>query len=218
MNWLEFVSSLVWPSVVVGTLVAFRKTIRSWARERPDRIKAGPFEAEWNTLYEQTAQQLGAGSDQGLSGSRDPHDAGPPPFAGAAPPPGSPPPGPPVQGGEPDEVGSAPLSIELRHLARASPLEAIVRAWWRVEEEVLSRVGATTDAVPSYGRIPELLRGLNSEGRVLTETVNALEALSRLRNLAVHNMRPVGTTEALEFLTLADLVLSGLGDRERDAG
>lgn len=51
MDWLTFISSLVgslaWPLTVIGVALFFRRTIKETLARPLRRVKAGPFEAEW---------------------------------------------------------------------------------------------------------------------------------------------------------------------------
>jgi hypothetical protein len=62
MDWQEFVASLVaslaWPAAVVGVALVFRRQIRDLLSTGLHRVKAGPFEAEWQRAEQQVPRSL----------------------------------------------------------------------------------------------------------------------------------------------------------------
>jgi hypothetical protein len=52
VDWLAFIASLVgslaWPAVILIVALVFRKTLRAALARPLKRVKAGPFEAEWD--------------------------------------------------------------------------------------------------------------------------------------------------------------------------
>lgn len=68
MDWLEFVSSLVaslaWPGAVVAVAVVFRRQIRDLLSSGLHRVKAGPFEAEWNLAEQRVPTSLRVAAKQ----------------------------------------------------------------------------------------------------------------------------------------------------------
>lgn len=188
MNVLEFISSLVstlvWPAVAVGFLYSFRKKIGHWLTERPNRIKAGPVEAEWDRTMAAAAETLQVPpSDQTDEAVRS-EDSD-------------------------DQEPLAFLGLKLRELARIAPLDALLKAWWAVEEELQGlaltapQPGPNPRHAVNYG-----LEIIRRENLVPRKVVDAANSLRKLRNVAVHGVEPVSTTQALEFINLADLVVA----------
>lgn len=183
MNILEFISSLAWPAVVAGTVFGFRKTIRSWLSERPDMLKAGPFEAQWSTTYEETASKFEAEVRE------DADDSG-------------------SQGGGPGDWLGGRLGLELREVADVAPVEAILRAWWVVEQELEGLASTVVRDESRPRRRPnDGLHIVRAEQLVPAHTLDALHSLRRLRNVAVHGVEPISTSQALEFINLADIAI-----------
>jgi hypothetical protein len=63
VNWLAFIASLVaslaWPAAAVTVAVVFRREIRDLLSRRGlHRVKAGPFEAEWNLAEQHVPRNL----------------------------------------------------------------------------------------------------------------------------------------------------------------
>jgi hypothetical protein len=110
-----------------------------------------------------------------------------------------------------DDRSEGGLVEELASLAQRSPSTAVLEAYARVEQELrrvageppvdphrdLNRVGARTLAQTAF-------RG----GRLSAQTVQAVEGISVLRNLAAHGRAGDVTPErALDYLSLVDGVL-----------
>jgi uncharacterized protein YutE (UPF0331/DUF86 family) len=182
MDWLEFISSLAWPLVAAGALLGFRKTLSTWFKRAPTRLKAGPVEVEWEQTVNAAVSELTAGVNQDRAAA----DAG---ATGRI---------------EATDQSSPLLVLRLRDVAKASPACAIAEASQVLEEEVVDLL-STSDAPPERPLSSfKALRTLQSKDLVPDDTIHLLEHLGRLRNIAVHAVEPIDTTQALEFLSLAD--------------
>ena len=75
MDWLQFISSLVgslaWPIAVLTIAIVFRKTLRTALARPLKRVKAGPFEAEWD---DKVARAFVGGCVLRVSPERSEHD------------------------------------------------------------------------------------------------------------------------------------------------
>lgn len=64
MNWLDFITrmtnSLAWPAAAVVLAFALRRTIGSWFKQPPNKLKAGPVEMEWDRTAEQVDAHIEA--------------------------------------------------------------------------------------------------------------------------------------------------------------
>ncbi|WP_280410192.1 hypothetical protein [Nocardia brasiliensis] len=194
MDWLSFVSSLVWPGVAVTALLMFRRNLNHWFSQRPDRIKAGPLEAEWKNNADRVAEELEAGRS-GLSSA----DGG--------------------DGRSTEEPAPPePLSLQLRDRAREVPVLAVLEAWVLVEHELIQVMEERGVAFPIVrGRRPPvqvMVEIAVSEGKLPEWIPPTVESMRKLRNTAAH-AASLTSAEAFEFLGLADLVL---GELRRELG
>jgi hypothetical protein len=75
MNWRQFIVALIqalaWPTVAAVVLLAYRRRISSLLGDNLRRLKAGPIEAEWEKVAEETRatiEAVEAAPDTGDSG------------------------------------------------------------------------------------------------------------------------------------------------------
>jgi hypothetical protein len=112
------------------------------------------------------------------------------------------------------EGSSAVLSDELRALAESQPALAVLGAYREIEHALLSVLKDVDDPEKARSSGPRLARLALRHGRVTSETANAVEAISVLRNLAAHGGQGEITTErSQEFLSMADAVLFAIRSR-----
>ncbi|MEU2092292.1 hypothetical protein [Nocardia beijingensis] len=190
MDWLSFVSSLVWPGVALTALVMFRKNLNFWFSQRPDKIKAGPLEAEWRTYADRAAEELESGRDS-LPPAVDGNQAG----------------------ANDDRPTAEPLTLQLREHARDLPALAVLEGWAIVESELTRVLQERGIALIRWGnRFPshrELIQAAVQEEQLPQWIVPTLNSMRELRNIAAH-ASALSSGQAFEFLALADLVLGEL--------
>ncbi|WP_165757879.1 hypothetical protein [Mycolicibacter engbaekii] len=59
----SLIDALAWPVIVIVGLLLFQKPLRLWLKERPQRLKVGPFEAEWASAAARTQVALESESE-----------------------------------------------------------------------------------------------------------------------------------------------------------
>jgi hypothetical protein len=105
------------------------------------------------------------------------------------------------------------LVAELAPVLAASPTEAVLSAWKRVEaalSNIAKREGLSE--VP----IVTLMNELVEKKRIAPATRDSLNGLRQLRNLAVHGPSgEVSPERAREFLTMADAILWVIRDEQQ---
>lgn len=107
------------------------------------------------------------------------------------------------------------LDDELTRLVEVSPRAAVMEAFARIER-VLSEMLAPEDADGGRPVGPvQLARVLRARGSINDETLNAVQGMAVLRNLAAHGADDVDTRRAAEFIALADAVLFSLRRPDR---
>jgi hypothetical protein len=108
----------------------------------------------------------------------------------------------------PTPTVSGPISSDLADIARKVPIAAIVEGYSRLEvalQERLRSAGDTKDLDRLSGMA--LARRAADKGLLTPETVNALEGLAVLRNLAAHGRGDdISVDRALDYLALVDAV------------
>jgi hypothetical protein len=110
-----------------------------------------------------------------------------------------------VEGGE-----GVLLPDDLLRLAELSPRAAILEAFARVEERIRQILPDGGPEVKLRGGAA-LARVAHQRGLISDETLNAVEGLAVLRNLAAHGRdEGVDTTRALDYVALAEAVLFAL--------
>jgi hypothetical protein len=84
---------------------------------------------------------------------------------------------------------------------------AMVVAWNQIEAAITE---AAHEAGSTAVRFPEQVRALAEKGALAVPTVDAINGLRQLRNLAVHAPEPVEPEKVREFLRMANAVLFAL--------
>jgi hypothetical protein len=176
MSALEFIAAIAWPVAVLVIAVMFRGPITEMLSGQLGRMKAGPFEVEWQRTLSEVETELG----------QEPPVVQAPPTA--------------------PDTG---LSAELEPVASRAPAAAVLEAYARVEgslREVLE--GRGIDEARTQRGAVGLARLAQSHGLITEETMQAIEGLSVLRNLAAHGRAgDVSPKRARDYLALADGVL-----------
>jgi hypothetical protein len=111
-------------------------------------------------------------------------------------------------------VGPPPgpsLGEELVRLAEASPRASVMEGFARIEAQLRELVGdVEADTARRQGGVA-LARLAHRHGLISDETLNAVEGLAVLRNLAAHGRADeISTQRAIEYLALVDAVLFAL--------
>lgn len=107
------------------------------------------------------------------------------------------------------KTATSPSSLTERFASMASeePEAAIMAAWAEVEKALRERVGDLAVRQPSIAGVM-LARLARGQGTISDSTLQAIEGLSVLRNLAAHGRgERVGREKALDYMTLADATL-----------
>lgn len=84
---------------------------------------------------------------------------------------------------------------------------AMVVAWNKIEAAIAE---AAREAGVTAARFPERVRALADKGALAVPTVDAINGLRQLRNLAVHAPEPIEPEKVREFLRMANAVLFAL--------
>lgn len=98
--------------------------------------------------------------------------------------------------------GPTPLVIDDSDLSTGAPaVAAVARAWNQIEAliENTAREAGVTGAT-----FPEKLRALAEKGFLDPSTVDAVNGLRIMRNLAVHSPEPLAQEKAWEFIEMAN--------------
>lgn len=184
--WLDFVtrmtSSLAWPVIALVLVFVLRQPLTQLLMQRPPRrVKAGPFEMEWERITAETDNEV-----QAVTG------------------------GPPASRESPGVI-----AIELAMDASVSPAVAVLEAHASIERELRSILQSTPSDTSKMGAVG-LARAAGKQGLISTASVNAVEGISVLRNLAAHgSAREITPEQAADYLTLADSVLYALREDVR---
>lgn len=186
MNWRQFSSSLIgslaWPIIALVIALVFREPIKRLLLGAPNvkRWKAGPFEWEyWDQTTSRARHELDAANF-------DQPDI------------------------SPRRQETLTFHREMRELARLRPTAAVLESYDRIEQalrDLLDRHGHHANVIG--GSATELAELARRRGYIKQETVNAVEGLTVLRNLAAHTPSSDGLNlqRALEFVNLAEAVL-----------
>jgi hypothetical protein len=188
MKTYDFIASLVgslaWPAAVVVIAFMFRRSIRQLLRGHLSRLKAGPFEADFDLIASQVQAQV----DQ-----------------------------PTIVQGKPT-AGKSRMIGELRERTAKSPEAAVIEGYGEVERELATVIAQAGES--QNGDMPRSAAGLArlaaSKGIIRPETVNAVEGLTVLRNLAAHR-GDVTEEKAEEYLTLVEAVIFAIRQNARDS-
>lgn len=107
-------------------------------------------------------------------------------------------------------TSNSDLLDELEPLAQTSPRAAILESWFRIETEIRNLAQKSGINI-ERSSAPVLARKLKNQDVISEQTISAIRGLSALRNLAVHAPNPdLSSSKAIEFITLADAILSVL--------
>jgi hypothetical protein len=184
VSGLAFVASLVhslaWPAGVVVAVVVLRRPIAVALGRGVRRARVGPVEVEFDQELAEVRKEL----------QRAPELAqGEPAGATVVPP-------------------SVSLPAELTRLAAVSPRSAVLEAFARIEARLRELlVGAGMQVQPGQSGVA-LARLAYRHRLVSDETLNAIEGLAVLRNLAAHTATDeISAERALDYLALADAML-----------
>ena len=109
------------------------------------------------------------------------------------------------------KIGNRSKDDEIAFLALTAPLEAVVRAWSQLEQEIISTTRRLISNVFIYSNriivarcIEELLRA----GYIDKKTATILNDMRGLRNKAAHTSEQnITSTEALEYIQLAQRMI-----------
>jgi hypothetical protein len=190
VDGFEFASSVIrsvaWPTAVLTIVFLLRSPIRAALTGPIRRWKVGPSGAEVEYWEHAASETL---------------EQLPPEAAEQA-----------------EKALGGGLAGELTPLAEVSPRAAVMEAFVRIESE-LRRIAMTPPPIASPDQVERMgARQLaviaHHEGRISDQSLNAIDRLVVMRNLAAH--APAGeidTNMALEFVHLADAVMYALGQR-----
>ncbi|WP_146100781.1 hypothetical protein [Nocardia nova] len=197
MDWLSFISSLVWPGVALTGLFMFRRNLHEWFKERPDKLEAGPIKAQWSKTVEKIAENLESDS---LTAAPDDERKALTSESATAPP--------------------ESLALELRELARTAPQAAIISGWAELEAELLNHLRQLDVMPPAKWRPPtssQIIRAAISAGQLPDWAASVLESMRSLRNIAAHSRHgTISTADAFEFLAMADAILVAIRRRANE--
>jgi hypothetical protein len=99
-------------------------------------------------------------------------------------------------------------SDELAELAKHAPNMVIAEAFALVEQELRDALAATGEAPPDDVDAAELTQRALNRGLISSLTVNAIEGISVMRNLAIHGPpREITSAQVEEYLALVESVL-----------
>ncbi len=106
----------------------------------------------------------------------------------------------------PTEAGAD--TVELAELAQRKPAAAIPEAFARVERELRNALAAINEQPTDNASAMTLAHKALERGLISPLTINAIEGIAVMRNLAVHGpRREVTVQQAQEYLALVDSVL-----------
>jgi len=175
----SLVQSLAWPSSAGVIVVVLRKPIGA-ALQRLSKAKVGPVEAEFDHELAEVRKELQRAPEAAQS----------------------------VEGAGEGLVSMLSLPEELTRLAEASPRAAVLEAFARIEArlaELLAEAGVEVIGAQSGVALARLA---HRHELVSGETLNAVEGLAVMRNLAAHNPTDdISVERAREYLALADATL-----------
>ena len=179
---VRLAEALGWPITALMIVLILRHPLRQMLANRPpSKVKAGPFEVEWDRVLAETEKEVEASA-------------------------------------APSRAGSIPGTVreELSAEATIAPAVAVLEAHATVERtlrEMLAAAEVPAEQTSRAGAV-RLARLAQQAGLVTPETVNAIEGISVMRNLAAHgSAREITSEQAMEYLTLVDAVLYALKTR-----
>jgi hypothetical protein len=117
----------------------------------------------------------------------------------------------PGPGEEKESYAGRTVAEELMAVAKASPRAAVMEAFALVEQEIRGRmrVAGHPRADAKQGAV-RLAREAREAGVITAESLEAVEGMAVLRNLAAHDGEQVSERRALDYLNLADALLFAL--------
>lgn len=177
MNALEFLSSVAWPLAVLVIAVMFRRPLTDALAAAGGRVKAGPFELEWDRGVSTVAEGLAVPSPVSPGG-----------IGGAA--------------GRMDE------------LAEESPIAAVAEAYGGVEQMLKSLLEGQGVEIDEQANVLSLALAAHKRELLSDQSLEAIQGLNVLRNLAVHGGKDnLSTDRAHEFVALAQAVMYAISTR-----
>lgn len=194
MSVLEFIASLVrsvaWPAILLVVVIILRRPIAAALAGGLSRLKIGPFEAEWRVVAEATRKQAARGATSAEQKQiRDRRTFAEGAFLRRRP--------------RRPNGGSSQNCSELPTVCRTPGVwVAGVRA---AGDDEHRRRGSGPSLRRSWGRGPRPPPRPNQRA-----TRQAVEGLSVMRNLAVHDDDTTGRLDAAKALEFIDLVAATL--------
>lgn len=105
-------------------------------------------------------------------------------------------------------VPSRAESDELADLAKHAPATVIAEAFGLVEQELHSALASVGKPPPEHANATELAHLALEQGLITPLTVNAIEGIAVMRNLAIHGpRREITVAQVEEYLALIESVL-----------
>lgn len=189
MDWLQFIASLikslVWPTTLLVLVVLFRVQVGK-VLLRLTRLKYKDLELDFGRELKQLEKEAKA------------IDIAPQPQKSIA----------------PAKRDSSQLLQEAVQLAPNFPEPAVAVAWQAVEDELMQAVMrlATSPDYPAHNSALKNAELLKAQNAVDQRTLELLNRMRNLRNMAVHggHATPITTDESLEFIALARGVVEKL--------
>lgn len=115
------------------------------------------------------------------------------------------------------EPRQGPVSLvdELAPFVEASPRAAVMEAFARIEGRLMELLEAAGLTRPRYSA-RHVARLAFDRDLISSETLDAIEGLTNLRNLAAHSIRDdIGRDRARDYLAMADAVLYAMRDKPK---
>jgi hypothetical protein len=186
MDWLMFIASLVsslaWPGVAVAFILMFRRQVRDLIGRLVEAEGfgfMGKFDRTATAVAKAAAETLAQAGT--ASGTGQAFDA--------------------------TVVVHESLSSTLGNLATENPSDAIMTAWVEIEKAIRERIGGLGTRQPTIAGMM-LVRIAYERGEISEATLQAVQGLEVLRNLAAHGRsNEVDAEKAQEYLSLADATL-----------
>jgi hypothetical protein len=173
---VQLTQALAWPVFALTIVLILRRPIRQMLTQRPmSKLKAGPFEVEWDKMMSQAEAEVGRPAPPGIPGG---------------------------------------VRTELRAEAEADPSVAILAAHTAVDRAlrvILSATDLPTSEINLAGSTVGLARLAREQGLISAKSLQAVEGITVMRNLAAHgSAREITTEQAEEYLALVDAILYAL--------
>jgi hypothetical protein len=191
VSGLAFIASLVrslaWPTAVVVVVVVFRRPLTSVIGHGLRRIKVGSFEAEFEQVQAQVRLDLARSSEVSQTAIRVTSDT------------------------------IAPDAPDLVRLAELSPRDAMLQAFTRIETQLRELLhGLIDETTLSRQEATALAVMAQRNGLISAESVNAVQGLTAMRNLAARRSTDeVSTDKAVDFIVLTDAALFAIRNSRR---